>query len=82
MTFLELAKDRYSVRKFKDQAIEDEKLNLILEAAGVAPTARNNQPQRIYVLKSEAYRKKLSELCACTFDAPVIFVICYDKDRE
>ena len=32
MTFLELAKDRYSVRAYKDQPIEDEKLNAILEA--------------------------------------------------
>ena len=53
MTFLELAKARYSVRSFKDQPIEDEKLNRILEAGRIAPTACNNQPQKIYVAKSE-----------------------------
>ena len=82
MTFLELAKERYSVRKFKNEAIEEEKINLILEAAKVAPTACNNQPQKIYVIKNEEIRKKLAEGCKCTFDAPVIFAICYDKDRE
>lgn len=82
MTFLELAKLRYSVRSFKDTPIEEEKLNLILEAGRIAPTACNNQPQRIYVAKSEESRKKLASVCRCTFDAPVILVVCYDRSRD
>lgn len=82
MTFLELAKARYSVRAYKDQPIEEEKLNAILEAAKAAPTACNLQPQKIYVVKSEENRKKLAEICKCTFDAPVILVIGYDKTRD
>lgn len=81
MTFLELAKDRYSVRAYKDQPIEDEKLNAILEAGKAAPTACNFQPQKIYVVKSEENRNKLAEICKCTFKAPVILVIAYDKNR-
>jgi nitroreductase len=82
MTFLELAKKRYSVRSFKDTPIEEEKLNLILEAGRVAPTACNFQPQKIYVAKSEESRKKLASVCPCTFDAPVVLVICYDRNRN
>ena len=82
MTFLELAKARYSVRSFKDQPIEDEKLNRILEAGRIAPTACNNQPQKVYVAKSEDARKKLASVCRCTFDAPVIPVVCYDRTRD
>ena len=82
MTFLELAKARYSVRKFKSDSIEDAKLEAILAAGQVAPTACNNQPQRIYVVKSEENRKRLAEVCRYTFDAPVILVIGYDKDRD
>ena len=82
MTFLELAKARYSVRSFADQPIEDEKLDLILEAGRVAPTACNNQPQKIYIAKSEDARKKLASVCRCTFDAPVILIICYDRARD
>lgn len=82
MTFLELAKARYSVRSFKDQPIENEKLNLILEAGRIAPTACNNQPQKIYVAKSEDARAKLASVCRCTFDAPVILVVCYDRTRD
>ena len=55
---------------------------MILDAASVAPTARNNQPQKVYVVKSMEYRKKLSTVCVCTFDAPVIFVISYDKNKD
>lgn len=41
MNFLDNAKKRYSVRSYKSQKVEQEKLDLILEAARVAPTAAN-----------------------------------------
>ncbi len=82
MDFLALAKERYSVRSFKQEPIEDNKLAKIIEAGRVAPTACNNQPQKIYIVKSEEYRKKLASVCRCTFDAPVILVVCYDKERS
>ncbi len=82
MSFLELAKARYSVRQFKNDAIEDEKLNAILDAGRIAPTACNNQPQKVYVVKSEEVRQKLKEVCRYTFDAPVLLVIGYDKERD
>ena len=52
MEFLELAKSRYSVRKFDPRPVEEEKLQKILESGRVAPTAKNMQPQKIYVLES------------------------------
>ena len=82
MTFFELAKARYSVRSFKDTPIEEEKLDLILEAGRIAPTACNNQPQKIYVAKSEDSKQKLASVCRYTFDAPVILVVCYDRTRD
>ena len=82
MDFFELAKSRYSVRSYKDTPIEEEKLQMILEAGRFAPTAKNMQPQRIYVAKSEETRKKLASVCRCTWDAPVILVLCYDRERE
>ena len=53
MTFTELAKARYSVRKYSDRLLEPGKLEQIMEAGLMAPTAKNNQPQRIYVLQSK-----------------------------
>lgn len=82
MKFIELAEERYAVRAYKDTPVEQEKIDLILEAAKLAPTACNNQPQKIYVVKSEEKRKALAEVTPCTFGAPVIFVVGYDNDRS
>ena len=82
MNFYELAKSRYSVRKFKPDAVEEEKLNKIIEAGRIAPTACNFQPQRVFVAKSNEARQKLKKVCACTFDAPVILVVCYDIEKS
>ena len=80
MSFLQLAKEqRYSVRKFQARPVEKEKLELILEAGRVAPTACNYQPQRILVVDDPAAYEKLRQCTACHFDAPVVLVICYDK---
>ena len=81
MDFQTLAAARFSVRAFEKKAVEDEKLNAILEAGRVAPTACNKQPQRIFVAKSEESRAKLASVCRFTFDAPVVLVIAYDKER-
>lgn len=50
MNFAELSAQRYSLRKFSDRPVEDALLQQVLEAGRNAPTAHNNQPQRIFVL--------------------------------
>ena len=80
MDFLELAQKRYSCRSFLDKKIEEEKIDKMLEAARVAPTAVNFQPQRILVVKKKESIERLKEATSYTFDAPVIFIICYDKN--
>lgn len=79
MDFLELAKERYSCRKFLDKEVEKEKLEKILEAGRIAPTAVNYQPQRILVLQDKEQLAKLSECTPYGWNAPVIMIICYDK---
>lgn len=58
MSFLELAQERYSVRSYSDKPIEQEKIDKILKAAQLAPTAVNYQPQKIYILRSAEALKK------------------------
>lgn len=53
MDLLPLMKARYSVRRYADTPVEEEKLQLVLESARVAPTAKNIQPFRIYVVERE-----------------------------
>jgi len=81
MKFLDLAKARYSVRKFKKQEVSQEIIDKILEAGMVAPTGCNNQPQRIFVVKSKEGLEKVYQCTRCHFEAPLIFVICYNKEE-
>ena len=81
MSFLNLAAERYSVRSYSSQPVEQEKIDLILKAAQLAPTAVNYQPQMIYVLKSEEALKKINRLCRCIYGAPLVFLICSDERK-
>lgn len=78
-SFLELAAERYSVRSFSPAPVENEKLDLILEAAKLAPTAVNFQPQKLYVVKSPEAIAKLGGLRQI-FGAPLAIIVCYDRD--
>lgn len=80
-SFLRLASDRYSVRHFSDRPVEQEKIDSILEAAKLAPTAVNSQPQMIYVLKSKDAIEKVNKLSPCIYGAPQVFLVCYDDER-
>ncbi|MBQ6105345.1 MAG: nitroreductase family protein [Lachnospiraceae bacterium] len=82
MEFMELAKKRYSVRKFSDKPVEKDKLEQILEAGNIAPTAKNQQPQRVYVLQSETALSKLKELTHCAYGAGTVLLFTYNEDEE
>lgn len=82
MTFMDHAKNRYSVRKFSDRQLEKEKLDQILEAAMAAPTAKNNQPQRIYVLQSKEAMEKLDTLTHCRYGAGTVLLFTYNQDED
>ncbi len=82
MEFLKLAEKRYSVRKFSDKTIEKEKMELILNAGRVAPTAKNFQPQQIFVIQSADSLEKLNRCSRCIYGAPTALLICYDKNTS
>lgn len=82
MEFETVIKERFSVRDYADRPIEDQKLSKIIKAGLIAPTACNNQPQRIYVLKSEAALSKIRSITRCAFNAPIVLMIAYDEAEE
>ena len=82
MTFYELAKSRYSVRSFAEKMIADGELSAIIAAGRVAPTACNNQPQKIYIVKSKEKLEELRSVCRFTFNAPLVLAVGYDKERD
>lgn len=59
MTFSELVKARYSCRKFSDKPVEDSKLTAIIDAGISAPTAKNVQPVKIWLIKSPSALEKI-----------------------
>ena len=71
MDFLELAKNRFSLRKFSDKKVEKEKIDYILAAMQAAPTAVNFQPQRILVLTDEKELEKVSKCTKFAFNPPL-----------
>ena len=75
MDFLKLAQERYSCRKLTDKAIEPEKIERILQAAIAAPTAKNNQPYKIWKITSEESMAKVKKATNFTFGAGMVFVI-------
>ena len=80
MDFLSLAKQRCSVRKYKKEAVEKEKLDKILEAARVAPTAANCQSHRLLVINSSDGLSKLSK--GVNFHgAPLAIIVCGDHSN-
>ncbi len=82
MNFYNLAKNRFSVRSFLNQPIEQEKVNYILKAANLAPTAANRQPHRIIVITDKQKLTALKDCTVYTFNAPLNFLICYDNTKS
>lgn len=78
MDFNKLAEDRYSVRKFIDEPVDRETLAKILHAGRIAPTACNNQPQRILVIDSEDALTRLRRCTSCHFGAKAALLVCSD----
>ncbi|MFC1911896.1 nitroreductase family protein [Chloroflexota bacterium] len=78
MEFLELVRKRYSVRAYKSESVEDEKLNEVLEAARLAPTACNLQPFQLIVIHTKGKETKLKEIYRQPWfvQAPLVICIC------
>ena len=80
MDFIEIAKKRYSVRSYQDKKVEEEKLQKILEAAHVAPTAANLQPARLIAVQSREGLGK-SGKGANLYGAPLAIIVCADHSK-
>lgn len=74
MEFFEVVKKRYSCRYYQAKPVEKEKLENILEAARLAPSAHNAQNWKFVVVKDEKRRKLLAQAAGQLFiaQAPVI----------
>ena len=76
MDFLELVTHRGSIRGYKTDPVEEEKLSAVLEAARMAPTAHNNQPFRLIVIHTEGREAELANIYGRPWFTQAPIVIC------
>ncbi len=85
MSVMEAILQRKSIRAYQDKPIEQEKLEKILEAGRLAPSATNQQAWKFVVVTDPALRHELVAACrnqAFVEQAPVVMVLCADEVRD
>jgi nitroreductase len=85
MDFFQVIDERHSLRKYSPEAVEEEKLQKILETANRAPSAGNLQGYEIYVIRSPEHRQalvKAAEDQTFLAEAPVVLVFCANPARS
>jgi len=81
MEFKDVIRERYSCKKFTDQQVEAEKLNAVLEAGRLAPTAKNLQEQHVYVIQKPEGLAKIDALTPCRYNAPTVLAVAFDRNN-
>ncbi len=85
MTVYEAIQNRFSVRSYLDQPVEEEKLLRVLEAARLAPSAGNRQEWRFVVVRDLETRHRLMDAAngqAFVAQAPVVIAACAEGDQH
>jgi len=80
MGFLELAKKRFSSRRFTEQVVKRNKLERILEAAHVAPSAHNYQAYELIVVQTKEGLDKIGK-AGFIYGAKTAIIVCEDKSK-
>ena len=75
MEFNMVLQNRYSCRSFSAQAVEQEKIDRILEAGRIAPTAVNKQPVHVWAVSSPEALEAIKGVTRSNYGAPLILVV-------
>ncbi len=89
MGFNELIKQRQSVRKYQDKAVEQEKIEQLIEAVHIAPSACNSQPWKLIIVNDPELKNKVAKATSSktvpinkfVSQAPVIAVLVIEKAK-
>lgn len=84
MEFLELLKNRRSIRKYQKQDLTQEQINQLINAAILAPSAGNAQSWAFVVAKEQKTKQEMAKAAfgqKWLAEAPVVFVVCADEQR-
>ena len=80
MEFTQLIAQRYSCKQYSPRQVEPDKLEAILAAGRLAPTAKNLQEQHIYVLQSPEALAQVDALTPCRYGAPTVLAVAWNRD--
>ena len=75
MEFTTVLQRRYSCRAFSPKPVEQEKVDRILEAGRIAPTAVNKQPVHVWVVSSPETLEAIKGVTRSNYGAPLILVV-------
>lgn len=81
MEFTNVIENRYSCKNFGARKVDTAQLDAILEAGRLAPTAKNFQEQRIYVIQSEEGLAKIDAVTPCRYGASTCVVVAFDRNN-
>lgn len=81
MDFKDVVKNRYSCKSYDGRKVEPQKLEAILEAGRLAPTAKNLQEQHIYVVQSDEGLAKIDNCTPCRYNAGTCLIVAFDKNN-
>ena len=83
MDFAELIARRYSVRAYKSDPVDEDKLKQVLDAARLAPTASNHQPFQFIVVRTADRQDELKRIYKAGWfsQAPIVICACAVPDR-
>ena len=81
MDFKDVVRDRYSCKSYDGRKVEQEKLDAILEAGRLAPTAKNLQEQHVYVVRSDDGLAKIDKVTPCRYNAGTCLIVTFDKNN-
>lgn len=80
MEFTQVIQARYSCKKYSSRPVEEEKLQAILAAGRLAPTAKNLQEHKIYVLRSPEALAAVDANTPCRYGAPCVLAVAYNRE--
>ncbi len=73
--FFEVIKNRRSIRRYQEKSVEKEKLQKVLEAARLAPSAMNRQPYQLFVVTNKEILSKIESACSQNWAAPTMIAV-------
>ncbi len=84
MEFTDLINKRKSIRGYLSKPVEKEKLTKVLEAARLAPTAKNSQPFKLYIIDTQKNKEKLQKIYHRDWftEAPYVILICGIEEKS